>query len=317
MADDDNDTLDEDSVRDYLSSRGLDPAPGAIVRTSRGRSVQRRARHRQGRRFDRGQAGATASACRRRVVCSPGASAGRGRRTRLGPPPDTRCHPRVLDRDADRCALVVERAPAGWQDWKSLLLSGRIDPRVAKRLGSLLSTWHNATRFRLSSPFLPTFTTGGSRSRRYESTPITERSPGAYLTRPDLCSAMWMRCWHAGSVWFTAISRQRMSWSAPAHTCGLSTSKLLIWVIQPSTWPFSFPICSSSRCTDQSWHPSTTVVRSSFSRRLTTGTARAELSPSWEYVLGHVGCLLLARVDGKSPAEYLTAGDRSARLASS
>jgi hypothetical protein len=24
-----------------------------------------------------------------------------------------------------------------------------------------------------------------------------------------------------------------------------------------------------------------------------------------DYVLGHVGCLVLARVDGKSPAEYL------------
>jgi streptomycin 6-kinase len=39
--------------------------------------------------------------------------------------------------------------------------------------------------------------------------------------------------------------------------------------------------------------------------------ARAELAPSWEYVLGHVGCLLLARVEGKSPAEYLTAEERS------
>jgi 5-methylthioribose kinase len=39
--------------------------------------------------------------------------------------------------------------------------------------------------------------------------------------------------------------------------------------------------------------------------------ARAELAPQWEYVLGHVGCLLLARVEGKSPAEYLTAEERS------
>ncbi len=36
-----------------------------------------------------------------------------------------------------------------------------------------------------------------------------------------------------------------------------------------------------------------------------------ELSPPWDYVLGHVGCLLLARVDGKSPAEYLTAEGRA------
>jgi hypothetical protein len=29
------------------------------------------------------------------------------------------------------------------------------------------------------------------------------------------------------------------------------------------------------------------------------------------YVLGHVGCLMLARVDGKSPAEYLTESERT------
>jgi aminoglycoside phosphotransferase (APT) family kinase protein len=42
--------------------------------------------------------------------------------------------------------------------------------------------------------------------------------------------------------------------------------------------------------------------------------ARPEVAPSWEYVLGHVGCLLLARVEGKSPAEYLTEEERSRAL---
>jgi 5-methylthioribose kinase len=36
----------------------------------------------------------------------------------------------------------------------------------------------------------------------------------------------------------------------------------------------------------------------------------AALAPAPSYVLGHVGCLMLARVDGKSPAEYLTPGER-------
>ena len=32
--------------------------------------------------------------------------------------------------------------------------------------------------------------------------------------------------------------------------------------------------------------------------------------PSVAYALGHVGCLMVARVDGKSPAEYLTEPER-------
>ena len=30
-----------------------------------------------------------------------------------------------------------------------------------------------------------------------------------------------------------------------------------------------------------------------------------EVRPPWDYVFGHVACLVLARVKGKSPAEYL------------
>ena len=35
-----------------------------------------------------------------------------------------------------------------------------------------------------------------------------------------------------------------------------------------------------------------------------------ELLPPLDYVLAHVGCLAVARVDGKSPAEYLTADEQ-------
>jgi hypothetical protein len=35
------------------------------------------------------------------------------------------------------------------------------------------------------------------------------------------------------------------------------------------------------------------------------------LAPYWPYVLGHVACLLLARVDGKSPAEYLSVEEQA------
>ena len=41
--------------------------------------------------------------------------------------------------------------------------------------------------------------------------------------------------------------------------------------------------------------------------RAEAGSALAFEPP---YLVGHVGCLMVARVDGKSPAEYLTATER-------
>ena len=35
-----------------------------------------------------------------------------------------------------------------------------------------------------------------------------------------------------------------------------------------------------------------------------------ELLPDARYVLGHLGCLMVARVEGKSPAEYLSPAER-------
>ena len=40
--------------------------------------------------------------------------------------------------------------------------------------------------------------------------------------------------------------------------------------------------------------------------------AAGALVPDWPYVMRHVGCLLMARIRGKSPAEYLTESQREA-----
>lgn len=57
--------------------------------------------------------------------------------------------PRVLDVDPEQAALVLERAPAGWRDWKSVLLGGEIDASLGRRLGEALALWHAETARRL------------------------------------------------------------------------------------------------------------------------------------------------------------------------
>lgn len=53
--------------------------------------------------------------------------------------------PELLDDDPEHNALTISAAPAHWQNWKEQLLDGVVDPGIANRLGRLLSLWHGAT----------------------------------------------------------------------------------------------------------------------------------------------------------------------------
>jgi aminoglycoside phosphotransferase (APT) family kinase protein len=217
--------------------------------------------------------------------------------------------PRVLDRDAERCALVVERAPTSWQDWKSLLLAGTVDDFIATRLGSLLATWHNATAegaalspcFYQQEPFEalrvdPYYRTAAGRLPQvgrhilgYVDQMLARRlclvhgdfSPKNVLVGPGPVPELWV------------IDFEVAHMGDPAFDVAFLMSHLVLKAVHRPELAPAYDLCAAR-----------------FASAYEDG-ARAELSPSWPYVLGHVGCLLLARVDGKSPAEYLTADDRS------
>jgi len=57
--------------------------------------------------------------------------------------------PELIDSDEVQCALVMTAAPANWQPWKSDLLIEDIDQAdtcaTGRTLGSVLGTWHRAT----------------------------------------------------------------------------------------------------------------------------------------------------------------------------
>ena len=215
--------------------------------------------------------------------------------------------PQVLGRDPDRCALVIERAPSEWGDWKSLLLAGTIDPNVGARLGSILSSWHNATvqvsslspRFSDREPFEalridPYYRTVAQRLPQtskwvlhYVDEMRARRlcivhgdfSPKNVLVGPEL--QLWV------------IDFEVAHLGDPAFAVAFLLSHLMLKSLHRPELAAEYDRCALE-----------------FASTYQAG-ACAEVAPSWEYVLGHVGCLLLARVEGKSPAEYLTAEERS------
>ena len=202
--------------------------------------------------------------------------------------------PELVDSDPDASALVVAEAPPLWRSWKSHMLEGDADPAVASRLGELLALLHGSTTdIELGSvesseaqridPYFHTV------QRRHpeiadeievylEQLLSTQRCVvhGDYSPKNVLVgdSGLWVIDWevaHRGD---------------PAFDIAFMLNHLLLKTIhRPEARP-DYEACGEAFVNAYA------------------------LPVDLPYVLGLVGCLMLARVDGKSPAEYLTEPER-------
>ena len=207
--------------------------------------------------------------------------------------------PAVLDVDEEACALVVAHAPDAWQNWKAQLLAGDVDPAVAARLGATLAVWHRETegdesvarRFSDSEAFEQLRVDPYHRTvmRRW---PRLERAIGAYveemldtrlclvhgdfspknvLVGPDGCWVLDFEVAHVGD---------------PVFDLAFMLNHLMLKAIHRPEGLEGYRACASAFL----------------------AAYRRDAEPA--YLLGHAGCLMVARVDGKSPAEYLTEDER-------
>lgn len=206
--------------------------------------------------------------------------------------------PRVLDRDAERCVIVIEQAPAGWSDWKSRLLRDEpdaTDHHVAHRLGALLTSWQNATTADLGARLTDPAAFDALRidpyyravaARRPEHAAIVQRY-AALMAGRRLCLS------HGdfspknvllgpGGVW--VIDFEVAHLGDPAFDVAFLFSHFLLKSLHQPQWAQGYR---------------------GLAEAFTDAYSPAQ-APDWRYIAGHIGCLLLARVDGKSPAEYLT-----------
>jgi tRNA A-37 threonylcarbamoyl transferase component Bud32 len=209
--------------------------------------------------------------------------------------------PRVVDRDPQRHSLTVERAPRGWSDWKRLLLGGGPQPWVAERLGEVLATWHMGT---LAQGTLPAELEGilhfeHLRLNPYYAT-VAARAPELAPDVLGLAEQLRQRriCFvhgdfspknvlvGAGALWvvdFEVAHRGDPAFDVAFMICHLVLKSVHI------------PKCAErlDTCTF------------AFAQAYEAGAGGVP-EFSWPYVLSHVACLLLARVRGKSPVEYLS-----------
>lgn len=219
--------------------------------------------------------------------------------------------PAVLDRDDRRQVLVIQRSPRTWHDWKNLLLKGVVDGGVAARLGEILATWHAATR---DLARLPDRILGGADA--FEQLRVDPFYRTIARRAPEL----------AGDVLAT-VNRMLETRTCLVHgdfspknvlTPPVTGRSRDVWVIDfevahagDPAFDLAFMLC---HLTLKSLHrpesaPDYDRCSEAFATTYAVNAGTA-LTPDWQYVMRHVGCLVLARVRGKSPADYLTAAQQ-------
>ncbi|MGI8879574.1 MAG: phosphotransferase family protein [Jatrophihabitans sp.] len=210
--------------------------------------------------------------------------------------------PTPLFVDPARFAIGLQAAPEAWRDWKTALLAGHIDVEVAAVLGTQLASWHNGTFGGVGL---------GPEFRDPEAFELLRVDPyyrTAARQLPDLSKPIE-----------TLIERMADTQVCLVHG-DFSPKNVLVGPEAGQCWVIDFEVAHLgdpafdlafllSHLSMKAVHrPSSAADYDAAARAFVEGYQQAvdaELRPDWSYVLGHTGALLLARVHGKSPAEYL------------
>lgn len=222
--------------------------------------------------------------------------------------------PAVVDVDSDQMVLTMAAAAPDWQDWKVELLTGRADPAVARQLGDWLAAWHSASLDHSSLP-----------QRLQDDRDIIEvlRLQPYHETvaqrRPELAAAI-----------HTLAERIRRTHLCLVHG---DFSPKNVLVAPPGSgqerafWAIDFEVTHlGDPVFDLAFVVSHLILKAAHRPEQADGydTALAALVGGYAshvhpalvghlepgYLSAQVGALLLARVYGKSPVEYLDARAR-------
>ncbi|MGX5771802.1 phosphotransferase family protein [Microbacterium trichothecenolyticum] len=211
--------------------------------------------------------------------------------------------PALIDLDRDALTMTIEQAPEEWTDWKSRLMAGEVDPAVAARLGEALSRMHRATQdgSGLSAELVEDVET-------FDVLRIEPYHRTTARRNPDLATAI-----------DEVIARMRDTRQCLVHG-DFSPKNVLVgdggaWIIDfevahlgdPS---FDIAFLETHLLLKGLHAPQRRDALAATSRAFLDAYARDAPISDAGHLSRQIGCLLLARVDGKSPAEYLRAPEQ-------
>jgi tRNA A-37 threonylcarbamoyl transferase component Bud32 len=209
--------------------------------------------------------------------------------------------PAVVDVDDAAMTLTISRADRSLRNWKADLLAGRADPRTAVRLGQALATWHTATA---GDPGLAArLGAGAFVELRIEPFYHAVR---ALHPRIDALAAQLLD---------TRLCLVHGDFSPKNVLADGDRVCVLDWEVAHYGYPvFDLAFLTCHLVLKAVHGPAAaSVYRALFDAFLETYAARVDRAlhaPAGD-LAAHAGCLMLARVDGASPAGYLTEPERA------
>jgi 5-methylthioribose kinase len=213
--------------------------------------------------------------------------------------------PRVLDFNLESNIITLECAPFSWRNWKDDLLAGEVDVDVASWLGQTLANIHSTTAADAETreTFDQTDAFEQLRIAPYYRT-TAERLPelaGAINARIDRLSQRRVCLVHGdfspknvlvGAEGRWVIDFEVAHFGSPVFDLGFLVNHLLLKAVFRRELADRYLECAQAFL-DTYQSAVVTPLREPISE-----------------ILAEAGCLMLSRVDGKSPAEYLTEPQR-------
>ena len=213
--------------------------------------------------------------------------------------------PRVIHLDTADCILVIEAAPADWTVLKDELLAGRVDGELMSGLATVLATWHNATaanpalaaRCDVPEAFKQLRTDPFHRTvmeRHADLAPLIDEcireleEPRMCLVHGDFSPKNIL----VGRDGFWVIDFEVAHIGNPVFDVAFLLTHLLLKAAHRPDFRGAYLNAA-------------TAFLGTYA-----ALARPELQSAPDRLAAHVGCLLLARVDGRSPAGYLSPSEQ-------
>ncbi len=209
--------------------------------------------------------------------------------------------PAVIDVDPDNMVLVLEMAPEGAVDWKQLLMRGEVDADFARQVGTVVGRLHSRTE---SVSLPPQLTDHPDAFEALRLDPYLEATAHALPMLAPQIRATAERIRHASICLVHGDLSPKNILALPGR--------------EPWPWLIDFEVAQRGDPTfDVAFlltHLMLKSVRTGAHASALDTAADAFLAgyagfrppPGASDLLPQMGCLLLARVVGKSPVEYLS-----------
>ncbi len=227
--------------------------------------------------------------------------------------------PKVLHEDRENYLFVMTAAPAEGVNWKDALLAGKVAPGVARQVGALLGRIHQHSS--VTGDRIPEELEQFAGQRCFVQLRIDPYHRAAAAVHPDLANAIEVEAQRMLNRRLALVHGDYSPKNVIVAGSGVAAEVFLLdFEVAHLGNPVFDPAFMLNHLTLKAIHRPrlageyNAAARSFWSAYLdNAGALTADLARFEGETVRQLGVLLLARIDGKSPAEYLTGGHQKQR----